>query len=174
MGKQFAVITTPSDLKDLQKVLASQSETTFWYQWRTDTSLGGLKTLEDLAVELPDALKNTVWCYLAPAYEHPPLIFQQYGQNKLTLDLEQSNVIELWRTYFDVDSGHVSSARMFFQNKLFFNNQWFEKDPKFCIWADQIFKVVKKSLIKKSFNGNVYYCGKESAQLLETGAMKLA
>jgi hypothetical protein len=143
MAKQFSILATDTDLKDLQEHLVLCGDVQILSSEATD-DLQDLRPLTSLSVPLSRIGKDSLFCYLAPLRLPRRVMAERDSPVKVHVNLDESHLIEFWRPYYD--GKIMREGRLYYQNRVTRNDEFVEKDDAFCRWADSVMRIVRLKL----------------------------
>jgi hypothetical protein len=141
IGRQSAILVTNEDLEQLTMLLAKRGDVRLLSQ-ETNESRTSLLPVTSLAQHRP-AIST---CYLAPAEWEPEIKLEILGDVKTSVDVERSEIIQLWRSY--VTESEIQAGRVYY-TPVYSNApdyRLIRKDERFVKWAERTVAAVRRFL----------------------------
>jgi hypothetical protein len=164
MSKQFSLVATDADMRDLEHVLLKRGDVTF-LSTKAMPGTTELAPLNSIVLPIEQVGKQSLFCFLAPRNMPANISVRKISDAKVSVDIGTSHVIDFWRSFYD--GRVVKSGRMFYENINPSVDERAIKDPLFCQWADSIMNATKK--IFPMHKGLKMHVGADAAKLLEQG-----
>jgi hypothetical protein len=161
--RQSDLIVTNSDLEDLTTLLLKRADVQFMSH-ETNESRSSLLPLTSLVRK--KAQRFPV-CYLAPLGE-PEIFFQALSDVKVDVDVERSQLIQLWRSYRTDDQIQAGPFR--YTTRYFEEGEFHEKPPEFVKWAEQVARLLRTLPYNKGLGA---YVGEDAARKIASGELKV-
>jgi hypothetical protein len=165
MSKQISFFLTPQDFVILEDTLRNKTDFVIISSDSSDEKPILLPTLEVKEMGKEDLTVNFV-----RQQDLEKVIFDKVNENRYFIDVLFSPIIEVTRCY--ITKGTFRSGRMYFTTGYYDKNGlWKNKNEDFLNWAQKVFNLTKKSLIRnKEIDA---YTGEEAKKLLDAGKVKV-
>jgi hypothetical protein len=167
MGVQFSILLMSEDLDCVERLLIEECEAEIW------EAPYGSDTLKKAGLSLPlsEMGKTALGRYISPAKLPLKAAISRLSANKTYVDIDRSNLIELWRPY--IESCDIRPGRLFYQKRFIEQSHWVEKELPFSKWAERLFRTLKKELHPIELNRNKYFCGESALARLRSGTLRV-
>jgi hypothetical protein len=147
MSRQFQVYLLPSDVETLVDDLKNRIGIQLISPIARKPEMVELKSaVQHRSSLVQNEIATHVDCYLVPRVE--PNVVMNYYPNLSTwkVDLEKSDAIE----FSGCDHGDkiLVVGRFYYQTDMLLNNELVPKRPEFVAWAEQVFRIIKRLLIR--------------------------
>ena len=164
MAKQFTIIATDKDLRQIEGALQRRGDVNLFSEMATP-SLEGLEPLEALSIPPDKAGACSLFCYLAPRGLPERVCVRRISDVKTDIDLKRSHVIEFWRPFFN--GKVIRPGRFYFQNALLKEGGLLGNDTDFYRWADSVMSQLRGGLVRNK--KEAAYMGPDAVEGLASG-----
>jgi hypothetical protein len=164
IGRQSSILVTNEDLEQLTALLLRRGDVRMLSSQTNEsrTSLLPLATLARHGRDFAD-------CYLAPAEWEAEIKIEILSDVKTSVDVEHSEVIELWRSY--VTNDQIRTGRIFYTPVYASAPDYraVRKDERFIKWAERTVAAIRRSLVHDKTYGA--YAGADAARRIASGEL---
>lgn len=168
LGRQSSLILTALDLAALEGVLRARGDIKFLSSVPNE-GRNALLPLATLPIPENQIGKISSTCYLAPAVDLPVVNIRTLSDVKIAVQIDTSNIIELWRPYHRGDV--IRAGRIYYTPRYVEDGDFQDKDPVFVKWAEGVAKAIRRSLTYDKSSTN--YVGADAARLIGAGELKV-
>lgn len=161
IGKQFSFYLGPSDQIGFEEAIRASGEIAFLLNWPHSQSPQQLPTSRVLAMG-----KEALRLLIARTVDQPQIEFRPIkGRDDFSCSTTFSPVIEFDRCY--VTDRFIRAGRLYRVDRYWNEHNHRESKPAaFTAWADRLYRLAKKSLVKVEHG---YYAGAEAIELRKRG-----
>jgi hypothetical protein len=160
---------TDIDLLNLESRLRERGDTRF-LSAAANPERTALLPLETLARANDIDPGRSPICYLAPAGRPPKETLEVESAVKVSVVLDQSELVELWRSYVtrtEIGYGNLRYTAQYFG----FDGVLHEKDAGFVTWAKSVVASIKRELrFDKGLDAQV---GRDAAERIRSGQLRV-
>jgi hypothetical protein len=167
--RQSDLLVTNSDLVQLEAKLRDRGDVLF-LSAVADNKNEALLPLDTLAIQRSEKASISLACFLAPVGRPPGVKLEVMSPVKTSVNLDQSELIELSRSYVtDAEIGYGNLRYLPRFSGL--DGVLHDKDPVFVDWAKGVFQTIKRAL---TFDKRLdAYLGADAGVKIETGVLRI-
>jgi hypothetical protein len=141
MGRQSSLLLTNDDLRDIEAMLRARGDVALL----SDTANEGRNALLPLkALPITRPGQESLQCFLARAEEPRHVIVETVSDVKVSVDIQASEVIELWRSYCPGEV--IRTGRVYYAARYWDGESIQDKGREFVSWAEKTVAAIRRSL----------------------------